>query len=150
MSIQIQSGVLRNQRVTVAKIFCESFQDKFFLIFGDRKKAIRLISRVIREDRIPVAFKDGKAVGFAGLHYQGKNFITLKTTGVARIYGLATIRVLVYFLIMFFTELEPNQLHLEVLAVTKKQRNKGIGKQLLLSTIDFARTKKSLKSNLRL
>jgi ribosomal protein S18 acetylase RimI-like enzyme len=141
MSIKIQKGVSKNQLIIVARIFYESFQDKFALIFGDPKKAIRLISKIVREDRILVAFNDGKVVGFAGLHFLGKKFMACKLTEVARIYGLATLRVLIYFLINLFTEIKLNQLHLEILAVTEKQRGKGIGTKLLLSTIDFARRK---------
>lgn len=74
VSIQIQSGVPEHQRITVAKIFYESFQDKFARLCGNPRKAIQLISQIIREDRILVALTDGHVVGFAGLHYHGKTF----------------------------------------------------------------------------
>ena len=141
VSIQIQFGVPNNQRVTAATIFYESFQDKFGRVFGDRRKATQLLSRIIREDRILVALNDGQVVGFAGLHYQGKNFLECKFTEVARIYGLTAVRVMIYFLIAVLNELQPNQLHLEVLAVREHHRSKGIGTILLRSTIDFAQHK---------
>ena len=141
VSIQIQFGVPNNQRVTAATIFYESFQDKFGRVFGDRRKATQLLSRIIREDRILVALNDGQVVGFAGLHYQGKHFLERKFTEVARIYGLTAVRVMIYFLIAVLNELQPNQLHLEVLAVREHHRNKGIGTILLRSTIDFAQHK---------
>jgi len=142
MSIQIQPTIPKNQRIIIAKIFYESFKDKFSIIFGDRKKAIRLISKLIREDRILVATKDEKVVGFVGLHYQRKNFMEFNLTEITKVYGLLAIRVLIYFLITIFTEQKPNQLHLEVIAVTEKQRGRGTGTKLLKSTIDFAWLKK--------
>ena len=76
------------------------------------------------------------------MHYQRKNFMEFNLTEIVKIYGLFTIRVLIYFLITLFTEQKPNQLHLEVMAVAEKQRGKGIGTKLLQSTIDFARLRK--------
>ena len=142
MSIQIQPGITKNQRLAIAKIFYQSFKEKLTIIFGEPKKASKLIARLIHEDRILVAIKEGKPVGFVGLHYQGKNFLKFNLTKITKIYGLATIRVLIYFLITILDELQPNQLHLEVLAVAEEQRSKGIGTKLLKSTIDFAKLKK--------
>jgi len=48
---------------------------------------------------------------------------------------------MIYFLIAVLNELQPNQLHLEVLAVREHHRSKGIGTILLHSTIDFAQHK---------
>jgi ribosomal protein S18 acetylase RimI-like enzyme len=138
VSLQIHSGVPRTQRKTVAKIFYESFQDKFARIFGDPRKATELIARIIREDRILVALIDGQAVGFAGLHYNGTNLMKFQLAEIVRIYGLSTIRVLLYFLITLLTEPKANQLHLEVLVVQEQYRNQGIGTKLLRSTIAFA------------
>ena len=141
MPIHIQKGISSTHRIAIAKIFYESFKGKLGQIMGDSKKAIKLISRLIQEDRVLVALKGKRVVGFAGLDYQGKRFIKFNFTEIAKIYGLATIRVLVFFLINLFDKNLPNQLHLEVLALAEKQRSLGTGTQLLLSTIDFAKQK---------
>ena len=138
VSIQIQSGIPEQQRITVATIFYESFQDKFARLFGDHRKAIQLISLIIREDRILSALIDGQVVGFAGLHYKGKHFLKFQITEIVRIYRLIALRVMLYFLITSFNVLNTNQLHLEVLAVNEHYRNHGIGTKLLHSTIAFA------------
>ena len=135
--IQIHLGVPQPQRTTVARIFYESFQDKFVRVFGGPGQANQFIARVIREDRILVAFIDGQAVGFAGLHYHGKNLLECQLAEIVRIYGMTAIRVMMYFLITLFNEPNPHQPHLEVLAVREKYRNQGIGTKLLRSTIAF-------------
>ena len=49
MSIQIQPGITKNQRLTIAKIFYQSFKEKFTIIFGGPKKASKLIARLIHK-----------------------------------------------------------------------------------------------------
>ena len=138
VSIQIQSGVPEQQRITVATIFYESFPDKFARLFGDPRKAIPLISQLIRENRILSALIDGQVVGFAGLHYHGKHFLKFHIAETVRIYRLTALRVILYFLITALNVHNTNQLHLEVLAVHEQYRNQGIGTQLVHSTIAFA------------
>ena len=142
MSIQIQFGVPKNQRSKIAKIYYEAFQDKLSRIFSNKQKVETLISTSLRDERILVAYKDGVVVGFAGLQYQGKKFMDPSLTQAVRIYGLETIRVLLFFAFSIFTKPKPNQLYLEILAVSKDQQNKGIGTKLIQSTINHARSKK--------
>ena len=142
MTVQIQFGVPKNQRRKIAKIYYEAFKDKLGRIFSNKQKAETLISRSLRDDRILVACKDGVAVGFAGLQYQGKKFVDPSLTQVARIYGLETIRGMLFFFFSMFNKPKPNQLYLEMLAVSEDQRNKGIGTKLIQSTINHARSKK--------
>ena len=141
MPIDIQRGISSNHRIPIAKIFFESFEGILGQIMGNSRKATKLISKLIREERILAALNGTRVVGFAGLNYQGKRFMKFNFTEIARVYGLATIRVLLFFLIDLFDKNLPHQLHLEVLAVEKSQRSQGTGTKLLLSTIDFARKK---------
>lgn len=142
MSIQIHFGAPKDQRRKIAKIYYEAFQDKLGVIFGNKRKAETLFSTSLCDERILVAYKDGVAVGFAGLQYQGKKFMEPSLTQVVRIYGLETIRVLLFFFFSIFNNPKPNQLYLEILAVSKDQQNKGIGTKLIQSTIEHARSKK--------
>jgi ribosomal protein S18 acetylase RimI-like enzyme len=139
MPIQIQQKIQKIQRKDIAKIFYESFKEKIGQLFKDQEKAIKLFSKLIRENQIIVALEDGNPVGFVGLHYQKKHFMRFSFTEITRIYGLETIRATLYFLTNLLDDIQPNQLHLEVIAVDKKQRSKGIGTKLLLSTIEFAK-----------
>jgi ribosomal protein S18 acetylase RimI-like enzyme len=141
MSIQIQLGIKQNQKISIAKIFYESFIEKLYRLFGDPQKAIKLFSKLLREDQILVAIKDNNLVGFVGLHYNKKHFIKFNFTEISRIYGIKAILATLYFLTNIFDTNQQKQLHLEVIAVDKKQRTKGVGTRLLLSTIEFAKLK---------
>ena len=139
---KIQLGVPKNQRIRVAKIFCETFQDKIKLIFGNNKKAQLLIASSIQDDRILVALKDNVIVGFAGLQYSNKSYSDPSLNQIIRIYGLETIRIFLFLIIEFFNKPKSHQLHLDTLAVSDQEQNKGIGTKLIQSTIKLAKTKK--------
>ena len=106
MSIQIQQKILKNQKRAIAKIFYESFKEKIGKLFKNQKKATTLFSKLIREDQILVALKEGKPVGFVGLHYNKKHFMKFSLTEIARSYGLETIRATLYFLTNLFDNIQ--------------------------------------------
>jgi ribosomal protein S18 acetylase RimI-like enzyme len=141
MTTRIQLGVPRNQRIRVARIFCETFQDKIRLIFGSNKKAQLLIASSIQNDRILVALKENVVVGFAGLQYSNKSYSDPSPNQIIRIYGLETIRVFLFIIINFLNKPKSHQIHLETLAVLGQEQNKGIGTKLVESTIKLAETK---------
>ena len=142
MTTRIQLGVPKNQRIRVAKIFCEAFQDKIRLIFGNNKKAQLLIGSSIQDDRILVALKDNVVVGFAGLQYGNKSYSDPSLNQIIRIYGLETIRIFLFLIIEFFNKPKSHQLHLDTLVVSHQEQNKGIGTKLIQSTIKLAKAKK--------
>lgn len=142
MTTRIQLGVPKNQRIRVAKIFCEAFQDKIRLIFGNNKKAQLLIASSLQDDRILVALKENIVVGFAGLQYSNKSYSDPSLNQIIRIYGLETIRVFLFIIINFFNKPKSHQLHLDTLAVSIQEQKKGIGAKLIQSTIKLAKTKK--------
>jgi ribosomal protein S18 acetylase RimI-like enzyme len=142
MTVKLQLGVPKNQRIRVAKIYCENFQDKIKLIFGNNEKAKTLIASSIQDDRILVALIDDVVVGFAGLQYTKKSYLELKMNQIVRIYGLATLLVFLFIIIDFFNKPKSHQLHLDTLAITSEEQSKGIGTKLLKSTINNAKIKK--------
>lgn len=141
MQVQIQQKIQKTQKKEIAKILYESFKEKIGKLFKDQEKAIKLFSKLIRENQILVALDKGKPVGFVGLHYNKKHFLQFSFKEIIKIYGLETIRASLYFLTNLFENIQPNQLHLEIIAVDEKQRTKGIGTKLILSTIEYAKQK---------
>jgi ribosomal protein S18 acetylase RimI-like enzyme len=139
MDVHIQLGVPNHQRSRLARIFYEAFHGKFGRFLAPQRKAELLVSTSLRNDRILVAYHNQQAVGFAGLHYRGKNFMEPTLTHITRIYGWATVRVSAFFAFTTFQKPGPRQLILEALAVAKSHRNQGIGTQLLQATIGYAR-----------
>ena len=142
MNLEIKFGAPKNQRARVAKIFYKSFEDTFSKFFGTQNKAITFISTCLRDDRTLVAFKDDVAVGFAGLEYSGKSFIDASLHQTVRIYGLEAVRIVLFGVIFWlFNRTKKYELHLDSLAISANERNKGIGSKLLQSTIDHAQSK---------
>ena len=101
-----------------------------------------MIASSIQNDRILVALKDNVVVGFAGLQYSNKSYSDPSLNQIIRIYGLETIRVFLFLIIEFFNKPKAHQLHLDTLAVSDQEQNKGIGTKLIQSTIKLAKTKK--------
>lgn len=141
VNLQIRFGVPDNQRCRVAEIFFETFEGKTSKIFGDKNKAVAFVSACLRDDRTLVAFKDGVAVGFAGLEYDKKSFIDAGLQQTVRIFGLGTLRVVLFGGIFLLTRARQNEIHLESIAVSSSEQGKGIGSKLIQATIDHAISK---------
>lgn len=139
MNIEIKFGIPKNKQIDIANILYENFQDKSKMFFGNKKKAITLIASTLENDRIFVAVKDKEVVGYAGLQCQKKSFSNPTLTKIVTIYGLLTFRTLPFLIVSLFNRPKYYQLHLESLAVTKKEQGKGIGTRLLNATINYAK-----------
>lgn len=140
MNIQIRFGVPENQRVEVAKILYDTFEDKFRIFFRNRSKFIAFASNCLRDDRTLVAFKDGVTVGAAGLEWEGKNFLDASFQQTVEVYGLGALRVGLLDILFLFTKPAKNELLIDSLAVSEDERGKGIGSKLLGSVIEYARS----------
>jgi len=84
------------------------------------------------------------AVGFSGLQHCGKSFIEDNVNELVRVFGLASFKVMLIRSMFVFKRVgsDNNELLFEALAVSAKERNKGIGQKLLQFTLDYARSKK--------
>ncbi|MGD6852428.1 MAG: GNAT family N-acetyltransferase [Candidatus Bathyarchaeia archaeon] len=143
----MQFGVPSHQRGTVAHILFEALGDKLQFVFGDKNKAELLMSTCLCADRFFVAYIDGKAVGVAGLEYDGKNYIEIDKRAVA-ILGLESFRLMFWEFMRFFDRLAPDEIHVQALAVLGEARSKGVGRSLLKTVI--AKAKLNSYSHVRL
>ncbi|MQY62377.1 GNAT family N-acetyltransferase [archaeon] len=141
MNLQIRFGVPKNQRYRVAKIFYETFEGTISKNFGNKNKFLLFTSKCLRDDRILVAFKDGLAVGFAGLQYDKKSFIDANLRQTLKIFGLGALRVALFGRMFFFNKAAKNEILIDSIAVSANEQGKGIGSKLLQSTIDHAQSK---------
>jgi ribosomal protein S18 acetylase RimI-like enzyme len=140
MTLQIKFGIPQNQRIKVARMFYDTFADKFHKIFGTQKKFIHFTLECLRDDRTLVAFKDGQVVGVAGLHYDGRSFIDANMEQAVKVFGLATLRVVLFGGLFFFKKADQNEVFIESLAVAASERGKGIGTNLIHAVIDYAKS----------
>ena len=138
MDLEITFGVPENQRVRVAEIVFEAFENEFKNIFGS--KSIHLISKYLRNDRTVVAISEDVVVGVAGLKVEGKEFIDVGFRQLLRELGFGIFRVL-FLGWIFYNRVKERELLVDVLAVAENMRGKGVGTRLINFTIDFARSR---------
>jgi len=139
MDPKITFGVPKNQRVKVAKIIYEAFENKFKQVFGPNK-SIPLMSKYLRNDRTVVAVNKGVVVGVAGLKFEGKEFIDIGFWQLLRELRFGIFRAM-FLGWIFYDKVEKKELLVDTLAVAERMRGKGIGTSLINFTIDFARSK---------
>jgi ribosomal protein S18 acetylase RimI-like enzyme len=139
MNPEIAFGVPPNQKVAAAEIFYEAFEDKFSKIFGPKKQAISFFSECLRNDRTVAASCNSILVGVAGLKFGGKESIDAGFWQLIKHVKLGIFRFLVLGWI-FFNKVEQNEVLVDMLAVDKNMRSKGIGNALIDFIVDFARS----------
>jgi len=139
MELEIAFGVPKNQRVRVAEIIYEAFENKFKNIFGSQK-SIPLISKYLRNDRMVVAVNEGVIVGIGGLKFEEKEFIDIGFWQLLQELKLGIFRV-VFLGWIFYKKVEERELLVDALVVAKNMRGKRIGTRLINFVIDFARSR---------
>lgn len=147
--IEITHGIPKNQKLRVARIIFEAFEDKYKHIFGPRKKSIYAIMQFLRDDRTIVALQRGVVVGVGGVKFEGKGFIDPNLSSLVRVLKLGTPRAAVMGWFFYLGRVEERELFIDSLAVIKELRGKGIGSSLLKFIIDFARSKGYLRVKLQ-
>ncbi|MFX0089098.1 MAG: GNAT family N-acetyltransferase [Promethearchaeota archaeon] len=146
--VEIAYGIPKNQKLSVAKIIFDAFEDKYKHIFGPRKKSIHALVQFLREDRTIVALKKGEVIGVGGLKFGRRGFIDPSLSSIVRVLKLGTIRAVVMGWFFYLGRVEEKELMIDSLAVAEDMRNKGIGSSLIKSIIDFARSKGCLRVKL--
>jgi len=141
MAVELRFGVPQNQRVKLASILYDAFGSKFNKFYGNENKVIEFISKSLRNDRTIIAQKNGKTVGFVGLEHKKKSFIDPSLTQTFHTFGLVSpIAMFVTRLFVLANNTKTKELHLESIAVSKKEQNKGIGSKLLKFVLNYARS----------
>lgn len=136
MFSEIAFGVPDNQRVRVAEIIYDAFENKFEKVFGS-EKGVSLISRYLRNDRIVSAVSKGAVIGVGGLKFDGEEFIDVSFGQLLRDLKFGIFRVL-FFGWIFYHTVEEKELLIDLLVVARDMRGKGVGSKLVAFIIDFA------------
>jgi len=139
MVSEIIFGAPKNQRDIVAEIIYDAFENKFESCFGS-DKGISLISKHLRNDRTVIAVSKGAVIGVGGLKFEGKEFIDVNFWQLLRELKFGIFRVL-FFGWKFYHKVEEKELLIDVLAVVREMRGKGIGSKLVAFIIDLACSK---------
>ena len=122
----------------VAKLVYDVDYRTFDMFFKSDRKAINKISRYLSRKRINNNFKvilddDGKIIGYISIYLHDDShefyFKSLR---------LFLVDILDYFVLC---DIKPGDLYIAEIAIDESQRGKGLGKQVILDVINYARSK---------
>ena len=130
MTIEIRLGLDAEYKGDFIRMFCDAFPEIIVPVFGSVERCARLLEGSIANDRILTAVLDKRLVGFAGLHYSGKEWFDPSAPQLVRLMHWSTFRVAVMGIVLFKRP-KPETLHLDTLAVHADMRGQGIGTQLI-------------------
>jgi ribosomal protein S18 acetylase RimI-like enzyme len=137
---RIVRGVCPAERATAARILYEGL-DEIRIIFGPPDRALRSIARMLREERALTALINDHVVGMAGLNYGGKGSFDVGFLGMNVFRGFKLVTFRVAFLGIIFEEhTAKDEMYLDSLAVSAGFRGRGIGRKLVESACEQAKT----------
>jgi ribosomal protein S18 acetylase RimI-like enzyme len=128
-NLVITFGIPDDQRTAVADMLVTTFREKFTALFGHRNDLIAFLSSTFCDQRTLVALSHDKVVGIAGLVCGGKEFISVNWRTL--LFHPALLLRIIFIGWIFFKRVEKEELFIDVLAVRKEHRGKGVGRQLI-------------------
>ncbi len=152
LDIGIPSELNDGQRHVITEILLDGFRDKFMKIFGDELTVFRLLSKSLNPQRLVIARIKGNAikdyiVGIAGLSFENHSWLRIDPKDVIRIGVFKTLRMAFLGIPLMKRPLDKEML-IDVVAVAKTFRGRGIGTRILYYIIDLARKMKIEKIKL--
>ena len=138
MDLKIAFGFERDQRVRIAEIVYEAFEDKYAPIYGS-KRSVSIIAKYLRGDRTVVTAIESKVVGVAGLYFDGRDFIDISPMQELLELRFGIFRAL-FSEWVFPMGFKKKELHIDDLAVAPQMRGKGIGTGMLEFVLKFAQS----------
>jgi ribosomal protein S18 acetylase RimI-like enzyme len=137
--IVIQNNLPENQRRQAADIYYDAFSRKLTMLTASRQELTALLARIFNPQRAIIALGGDGCVGLAGLHYDREYFTRTQRSIFTE--ELGWLRGLPGYLLFHAFEPTPpeDQLRIECLAVSPKDRGKGIGSKLLQAVYSLAK-----------
>ena len=128
-NLVITFGIPDDQRTAVAEMLITTFREKFVALFGHRDDLLSFLSSTFCDQRTLVALSHEKVVGIAGLVFGGKEFISVNWRTLLFYPGLLLRIISIGWI--FYKRVEKEELLIDMLAVRKEHRGKGVGRQLI-------------------
>lgn len=122
----------------VVDILYEAFGDKFEVVFGCREGAGELIRSCLRPDRAVLAVERGRVIGIAGLNYGGRESLDMSIWQLIRNLKAGALRAALLGG-AFEHDPEDGEMIVDMLAVRREFRGRGIGRRLLEWVACFAK-----------
>lgn len=137
--VDIVLGLPHALRRDAAVIYYSAFQQKLSNILGTAEHAVNVIAADCNPQHAFVALVDGRVCGLCGLQYGGNEFVHFRAATLMGEYGRVRGLVKLLLLLPLSSSAEPDEFHVESLAVDAAWRGRGVGTQLLHAVFAFAR-----------
>ncbi len=137
-AIVIRRGLREGQEPAAAELYWQAFGRKLGYPLGPPDKGTRFIAQHLNRDRAVVAVADGRLIGLAGYHHDGRALTDVSAADVLRAYGW--IRGLPKLAVLALLERQPHdrELLMDGIVVEESWRGQGVGTRLLAELVTLA------------
>jgi len=136
--IEIYIGLPEEYLQEAAKLFYDSFQQKFLPIMSIREQGVSFLQKHLNPKGTMVALNGKQLLGIAGLQYEGCHFFSPSLFDLAHEFGWLRGIVKILRMRIFNSPDREGELYLKAIMVDSSMRDSGIGTHLLTGVTDFA------------
>jgi len=137
MTTEIRLGLDVRHKDDLIRVFCDTFPEVIVPVFGSIERCKRLLERSLANDRVLAAIMDDRLIGFAGLHFSGREWFDPSLSSLISVTRWGVFRTVAVG-IALFRRPRPDSMHLDTLAVRPDMRGRGIGTQLVDAVVALA------------
>ncbi|MCK5245518.1 GNAT family N-acetyltransferase [Candidatus Bipolaricaulota bacterium] len=137
MTTEIRLGLDDRHKEDFIRLFCDEFPEIIVPVFGSVERCGLLLEHSLADDRIITAVLDEQLIGFAGLHYSGREWFDPSVSQLLIVMRMGVFRVMTMGIILFKRP-KSDVMHLDTLAVHPDYRGQGIGTQLIDAIVALA------------
>lgn len=131
-------GFPEAERARAAAIYYEGFRRKFAPIMGEDGRGTAVLRAALNPECAISALSEGRLLGIAGLHREGKAMIDIQPENMTRAFGIVGGWLRLLPMLIFARAPKSDELLLDGIAVATDARGMGVGTQLLKAVGQFA------------
>ncbi|MDX2163720.1 MAG: GNAT family N-acetyltransferase [bacterium] len=135
----VQRGFPDVHRADAAALYYEAFRRKLSGVLGPPARAIRVLADSLYPPCAVAALHDGRLVGVAGMHLDGRQFVEVGFTELTREYGAWSAVWRSALGVLLHRPADAHYLLMDGIAVNASLRGKGVGSSLVNAVIEMAR-----------
>ncbi len=136
--VEIKLGMPEELRHQAAIVCYDGFRAQMELLIGSQQKAIALLERSLDPELGLIAIQQGRLVGLVGLQYENRPFFQFERSQFIKELGFLR-GLFVYLLFnLSATQIQPQEMFVNVIVVDASMRSKGIGTSLMQAVFEIA------------
>ena len=137
--VEIIEALPNELRSQAAEVYWAAFSQKYRALLPGKEIAIHLLARVFNTPQAIIAVQQGRCIGIAGLHYNGRTFVSTPLSIFREELGWLRGTFGVWSFHAFEPHPAEDEVRIECLAVAPEARGKGVGTQLLAAVYASAK-----------